>query len=306
MTAPAVYWPVLLGILFLVAGMIRYRPSADAPVSRGALGLVRFGPVFVAASLAAFAGEHFTAGPSLAAIVPKWLPAPLFIAYFVGVAHLAAASSFAARRCVRWAAFFLALMFALFVLLMDLPGAMSHPGIRIDWSLAAREATFSIGALALFATETSGQWPVAAARLATVAKIWTAGVLVFYGIENILYPQYWPGVPDVISTATWVPTATVVAFATGLLLIGCGVAMFVDRYAAGAAATAGLVMVLLTLALYVPQFFVARDVPQHVLALNFVFDTLLFGGTMLVIGRAIMETTAVTVEAPKQVVLTSP
>ncbi len=48
-------------------------------------------------------------------------------------------------------------------------------------------------------------------------------------------------------------------------------------------------MVLLTLALYVPPFFLAENAQQRVGAINFVFDTLLFAGTMLVISKAISD-----------------
>src|SRR6476646_7542876 len=115
MTAPAVFWPTLLGLLFLAAGTITYRRDLHAAGSREAFGLVVLGPTFVAAALAAFAGEHFTVASSLAQLVPKWMPARLFIAYFVGVAHLAAASSFVARKYVRWSSLCLAVMFGLFV-----------------------------------------------------------------------------------------------------------------------------------------------------------------------------------------------
>src|SRR6478752_61665 len=121
MPASTVFWPTLLGLLYLAAGTITYRRDFHPAGSREAFGLVALGPAFVAAALAAFAGEHFTAAAGLATLIPKWMPAPLFIAYFVGVAHLAAASSFVARRYIRWSAFFLAVMFAPFVLLMDLP-----------------------------------------------------------------------------------------------------------------------------------------------------------------------------------------
>ena len=301
MTAPAVFWPVLLGLGFLAAGLTTYWRGPHTTSGEG-LGRGALGPVFVAASLAAFAGEHFTAARALANLVPRWLPAPLFIAYFVGVAHLAAASSFVARRVVRWAAFLLALMFALFVLLMDLPAAMAHPAVRIDWSLAAREATFAIGALALFTIKTQRRWPGFARTLSTIARMWTAGVLLFYGIENVLYPRFSPGVPDVVPTPSWVPVPSVIAYVTGIVLVACGIAMFAERYAGTAAAACGALMVLLTVALYVPQFFIARDVPGHVLALNFVFDTLLFGGMMLVIGTAVGDPRVPVLEAAPETV----
>ncbi len=226
-TDPAALWPGVLGIFFLVVGVVTYRRDFQA-VSRDpreAFGLAALGPVFVAASLAAFAGEHFTQAPVLAELVPKWLPARLFIAYLVGVAHIAAASSFVARRYVRWSALCLAFMFTLFVLLMDLPGALSHPGTRIAWSLAARETTFAIGGLALFATATRGGHPRRSIALATIARMWTAVVLVFYGVENIVYPQFTPGVPDITVTQAWVPQPMLIAYITGIVLVAGGIAM---------------------------------------------------------------------------------
>jgi uncharacterized membrane protein len=274
---------------FLAAGVITYRRDIRTVAPRDAFGLVALGPAFVAAALAAFAGEHFTAATSLAALVPKWLPARLFIAYFVGVAHLAAASSFVARRYLRWSAIGLAVMFGLFVLLMDLPAAIARPATPLFWILAARQTTFAIGALALFATATRSRSPQASRTLAMIARIWTASVLVFYGIQHVIHPEFTPGVPSPVLTAAWVPLPLLTSYATGLLLIAFGMAMFVRRYASAAAALCGLLMVLLTLALYVPQFFLAANVQQQVAAINFVFDTLLFAGTLLVISKAISD-----------------
>jgi uncharacterized membrane protein len=291
MTAPAVFWPTLLGLLLLAAGTLTYRRDFHAATSREAFGLVVLGPTFVAAALAAFAGEHFTAAASLAQLVPKWMPARLFIAYFVGVAHLAAASSFVARRYVRRSSLCLAVMFGLFVVLMDLPAAVTHPAVRIAWSLAARETTFALGALALFVTERRASRPESAKTMAAIIRIWTACVLIFYGIEHFIRPDFSPGVPDSTRTASWVPLPLTMAYATGVLLIAFGISMCVEKYAAAAAAArAGLLMTVLTVGLYVPQFFLARDAVAHVTAINFIFDTLLFGGMMFLISTAISET----------------
>lgn len=298
MPAAAVFLPVFLALSVLAGGLFTYRHELRAATAREPLGLAVLGPVFVAASLAAFAGEHFTAGPGLAQLVPKWLPARLFIAYFVGVAHLAAAIAFAARRYVRSAAICLAAMFALFVLLMDLPGSIAHPASRINWILVARESTFAIGALALFAATIRDRRPELSRTLTEIARLWTACVLVYYGIDHLMHPQFSPGVPGTTVTAVWVPLPLAIAYATGLLLIAFGAVMFVADFANAGAALAGLLMVLLTLVLYVPKFFLASDVPEHVNAINYVFDTLLFAGTLLVIGRAIRpaEPAAVTTD----------
>lgn len=287
--SPASFWPSVLGISFLVAGLLTYRRDLLAESSGRRLRFIALGPVLVAASLAAFAGEHFTAAKGLSAMVPRWLPARLFIAYFVGVAHLAAALSFVARRCIRWSSIFLALMFALFVLLLHLPGAIRHPDVRIFWIVTVRETTFTMGALSLFATAMRDRVPTLSNRLASVARVWTGMVLIFFGILHVIHPELSPGVPDTMPTASWVPLPHVLGYLTGILLIGFGLAMFVRQYAVSGGTFAGLLMALLTLYLYVPQFFLAHNVADQVNAINFVFDTLLFAGTMLLITKAILD-----------------
>ena len=280
---PTVFWPTLLGLCFLAAGIITYRRDVRAVAPRDAFGLAAFGPVFVAAALAAFAGEHFTSAATLVKLVPKWLPGRLFITYFVGVAHLAAASSFVARRYLRWSTIGLAIMFGLFVLTMDLPGAIARPANPLSWALAARQATFAIGALALFATVTR------TSSIATIARIWTASVLVFYGVLHVLHPERTAGVPSPVLTAAWVPFPLAISYATGLLLVALGAVMFVRKVAGTAAALGGALMFLLTLVLYAPQFFLAVSVQQRFVAINFIFDTLLFAGTVLVVSRAVSD-----------------
>jgi len=105
----------------------------------------------------------------------------------------------------------------------------------------------------------------------------------FFGADHFLHPQFSPGVPDTKPTAAWVPQPHLFACLVGALLIVFGIGMFVRRYAMLAGASAGTLMLLLTLGLYMPQFFLAVGVEQHVEAINFVADTLLFSGTMLVI-----------------------
>jgi uncharacterized membrane protein len=178
-------------------------------------------------------------------------------------------------------------MFALFVLLMDLPSAVRHPAVRMAWSLAARQTTFALGALALFVTETRGSRPESAKTMAAIIRIVTACVLIFYGIEHFIRPDLSPGVPSAARTAAWVPLPLALAYATGLLLVAFGITMFAEKHAAVGAAQAGLLMMVLTAVLYVPQFFLAANAAAHVTAINFIFDTLLFAGMMFVISAAI-------------------
>jgi uncharacterized membrane protein len=285
-TDPAVYLPALMGIIFFVAGVFTYRRELLAASSRGVSGLVVMGPTFVAASLAAFSGEHFTAAKGMATLVPKWMPAPLFITYFVGVAHLAAALSLVARRCVRWAAVGLATMFAIFVLTLYVPSAMRHPEIRMVWIFPFREGTFAMGGVALFASAVKTDWPGRSITLATVTRYWTALALIFFGIQNVLYPQFRAGVPDNVPPSQWVPFPQAISYVVGFLLVIFGALMLIRKYAIAAGASAGLLMLLLTLLLFVPDFLMARNVEQYVTAINFIADTLLFGGAVLLVAGA--------------------
>lgn len=99
MMAPAVLWPVSLGVGFLVVGILVARRAGHDAV-HGVSWLSAYGPTFIGAALAAFAGVHFTAAPTIAQLVPAFLPAPPAIAWLAGVAHLAAALS--SWRCSRY------------------------------------------------------------------------------------------------------------------------------------------------------------------------------------------------------------
>src|SRR5215469_6600388 len=286
MISPIVFWSSALGVTFLVAGIWTYRRDLLASSSHDGGGFLALAPVFIAAPLATFAGEHFTIAKSLAPFVPKWIPAHLFMAYFVGVALLSAALSFVARRCLRWSTILLASMFALFVLLMDLPATLAHPTTRLNWILAARQGTFAMGGLALFSIAIRDRWPKPSNRLAAIAAFWTGMVIIFYGVEHIIHPQITPGVPSSKLTSVWVPLPLEIAYLTGALLIAFGAAMLIRKYAGSAGRFAGLLMLLLTLVLYVPEYFLAHTVPQRVTAINYIFDTLLFSGTLLAVARA--------------------
>jgi uncharacterized membrane protein len=133
-----VVWPSALGLSFFTAGLCTYRGDLFGRASSGLSRILSLGAVFIVAALATFAGEHFTLTRDLAQLVPKWLPQRVFITYFVGVALIAAALSFVARRCMRRSAPLLALIFALFVLLLHLPNAIAHSGTRIYWVFAPR------------------------------------------------------------------------------------------------------------------------------------------------------------------------
>jgi hypothetical protein len=194
---------------------------------------------------------------------------------------------------MQWSAPLLALMFALFVLTLHLPNAIAHAGKRFFWVLPFRESMFALGALSVFVYESQGtsdehKWAAehGSSRFALFARLWTAIVVIYFGTQNILYPQYSPGVPAQRPTSAWVPLPHLLAYLTGAILLVLGTAMLFKKTAVVAITSVGIFMTVLTVFLFGPDLFLSRGVQQQVTAINFVADTLLFAGTMFAVARA--------------------
>jgi uncharacterized membrane protein len=270
------------GVAALVAGLVlaRVRFRAASGVGR----VVVLGPVFEAAALAVFAAEHFLAARDLMPIVPRWMPGPLFWTYFVGAALLAAAISFIAWRHVRWSAALLALLFLIIVATIDLPNVPMHARERLFWTLTVRELAFASGAMVLAGSLWPSSTSPVGAALMRLGRVFVAATLIFYSIQHFLFPRFAPGVPLEKLTPAWVPAPTLIAYLVGIVLLLAGVGLLIRRMIRIAAASAGMVLLLLTAFFYVPILAMEIHSPLAVEGINYVFDTLLFAATALLAG----------------------
>lgn len=283
MSSSLVFWASSLGLAFLLAGLVLIRKEFAA--ARGLDKVMLLGFPFEAAPLAVFSMEHLLTPRALMGMVPSWIPAPLFWTYFVGFALLAAALSFTARKQLRWSALFLAIMFFIFVATMDIPGVIANSKDRLSWTLMLRESAFAGGALALAGWARQENIRVSKAMIA-IGRTCVAIALIVYSIEHFVFPKFAPGVPLPKMTPGWVPLPEVWAYAVGLVLLVAGVAMLFNSRTRTAAASVGLVMAFLTWFLYFPIYLKELGTPAALEGLNYVGDTLLFGGTVLFIGIA--------------------
>ena len=152
------FWMGFAGLLYLVAGVFMLRKEINA--ARGWNKLILLGSVFFAASLAAFAPEHFYGGPEyIQSMAPSWMPVRSFWPYFVGCALLAAATSLTLRKFVRLSSTLLGLMFFLFVCMIYLPSLLAHLKNRLAWIFALRDLSFAAGAWALAGLYSRGSSP---------------------------------------------------------------------------------------------------------------------------------------------------
>ena len=93
--------------------------------------------------------QHFEFARFFAFLVPAWMPAYLFWAYFTCTAMVAAAISLASDWRSHWALLGLGSMFLLWVLLLHLPRSLAQPQKRDEWisavvCLAMSGASFAL------------------------------------------------------------------------------------------------------------------------------------------------------------------
>jgi len=307
MPATAFWIYVCASVLFIV-GLIKI--FGELPQAHGVDKIMPFGRLFFAIPLAVFGSEHFTLTASIAPLVPRWIPAPTFWVYLVGLAFLCAALSIAVfvnERLARLAAALVGLTLLIFVLVMDLPAVVAQPGNRFFWALALRQLAFSGGAFAFAmwpwstrprqALPRGSKGPTVSALRAAATAAWPAILRffvglpsVFYGVEHLLHPEYVPGVPLQKLTPEWIPGRIFLSYFVGVILILAGVCLLVNKKARLAATSLGLTILVTVLWIYLPMLLAA---PTDVVALNFFFDTLLFCGAILLLANALDKETAV-------------
>ncbi len=257
----------------------------DIPRAHGLDKIVCLGPVLLAAPLAVFGAEHLTVTRQIAAMVPRWIPGHLFWALFVGVALIAAALSLAVRRVAGLGSALLGLMFFCFVLLMDVPSLAATPGNRFAQALTLRELSFSACAFALASTLANDRWRVAGNRAATAARYLVGIVVIFYGVEHFLHPQFVPVIPLELRMPAWIPFHPLWAYGVGAALVAAGLAMLANWGARVATTILGIVVCVVVALVYLP--ILAAHPGDIALGMNYFADTLCFGGALLVLAGSI-------------------
>lgn len=276
-----VWGMVVTGVVVMVAGLVLVR-TRFREVS-GVDKVLLLGPICEATALAIFAAEHFLAARDLMGIVPRWLPAPLFWTYFVGLAWLAAAISFIIWRYVPLSAALTALMMLIIVVTIDGPNVPKMAHQRFFWILTVRETCFAGGAMVL----AGSVWPRgsrAGTALIRIGRGIVAAVFVFYAVEHFLFPRNVPGVPLEKMIPGWWPAPILLSYFVGITLLLAGVGLLIRSTIRIAAAGSGVVLLVLTVFFYGPIFLMEIHTPLAVEGINYVGDTLLFAGTALLAG----------------------
>lgn len=272
-----IIWSYFVGGVVLAIGLAVILVGRDWQKRRGFDKLILFAPLFYAAPLAAFGTEHFTLTEAIKSSIPAWIPWHLFWAYFVGACFIAAALSMVTRIQARLAASLLALNFFLFVVLMDVPGWVRNPHDRFALALALRELSFSGGALALAASLFQAR-ERGARILATIARYFIAIPLLFYSLEQFLHGDHVPGIPLRLVTPGYVFGHAIWTYLVAVVYAPAGILLLVGKKTRQAATWAGLSVLVVELAVYVPIAVVERA--------SFLGDTLMYCGAVLLLAGA--------------------
>jgi uncharacterized membrane protein YphA (DoxX/SURF4 family) len=278
-----VIWSYSVAGLVLVAWLITVFLGGGWQKACGLDKLIFLGPLFYAMPIAAFGTEHYTEAKGIATIVPAWIPWHLFWTYFVGTCLIAAAFSLVTGIQARLAATLLALTFFLFVVLMDAPGWAQNPKDRFALALMLRELSFGAGPLALAASLTGLQSQRCARIAATIARYFIAVAVLFYSLEQFRHADHVPGIPLEMVTPTWIFAHTFWTYLAAAVYAVAGVLLLAGKKARAAAMGVGLTVLLVELAVYVPIAWAERASLE---GLNYFFDTLMFGGTALLLAGA--------------------
>jgi uncharacterized membrane protein len=287
-----IFWLWLAGVVFLIMGFISVRKEFDA--AAGLDKIIVLGRVFAASALATFGTEHFLNVRAFSPGVPSWIPFHPFWIVFVGAALFAGALSLSWNRYTRLSSTLLAIMLFIFVLTLHIPRVVaSHD--RISWAVVLRDTAFAGGFLAF-----AGSLAPRSKPLIIIGRLVNAAAFLFFAVMHILHPQNAPGVPLGKLTPAWMPWPHVLATITALFLLAAGIAILIDRYARTATAWLGLWMVYLTLVLYLPILLTATGGMELIEGVNYVFDTLLFAGTILLLTSALPQNHALQLRLEKR------
>ena len=273
-------------LLFLIALLAA---KTDIAQARGLEKFVALSNLCFAAPLAVFGAEHLSAAKFIKLGVPSYIPLPLFWAYFVGVALLAASLSIATKIQVRWSGLLFGIMMFSFVAMMDIPAVLANPHARIPWTLFLRELAFGGGGWILAGNALRGQ---SGSNLITVGRVLVGIAAIFYGVENSLHTANVPGVPLEKLMPAWIPAHLLIGWLTSAILVVAGICILLAKKTRTAATYLGTWIVLLVVFIYGPILIAALADPgaDKVEALNYFFDTQLFAGAILALAKATPRT----------------
>lgn len=275
------------GVALFVIGL--WATTNDVAQARGLDKIVALSNLCYAVPLAVFGAEHLSAAAFIMPLVPRYMPARLFLTYFIGVALVAAALSMATKIQVRWSGLLFGIMMFLFDAMIHIPGSIAERTNRILWIIVLREASFGSGAWILSASAPNGWSPQTKKFLITVGRVIIGAAAIAFGVQHFLHPGLAFGVPLEKPMPDWIPARAAISYLTGAILLISGACILLAKMTRTAATYAGSWIFLLVVFVYTPILITSLLNPStgaKVEGLNYFADTMLYAGVLLALARA--------------------
>jgi uncharacterized membrane protein len=229
--------------------------------------------------------QHFALFDTVKVAVPAYMPARFFWAYLVGAALIAACLSILTEIHADLAALLVGIMLFLFVLMIYVPNLIKNPGDRFAITVPLRDLALSGGALSLAGVLGSVRRGQSARWLLDVGRWFFGAPMLYFGVEHFLHPAFAPGMPFPLLAPAWIPGHVVWAYATGTVLVVCGLSILADKHAQAAATWLGAAFLALVVLIYLPMEIVHPSIAISG-ELDYVADTLAMSGAALLVARA--------------------
>lgn len=198
-----------------------------------------------------FGIQHFMYADFVRELVPAYMPVRIFWVYFTGVAMMAAGVSFIIRRQVQLAAFLLACMLLLFILMLHPLLLVKEPQVGIHWTRVMQDMAImgaALGLAVLWGRGTHGWKAWLTSPMAPlIARYCYALPLVVLGAQHFAHNAFVTAkVPD------YFPVQHVFDYLIGALLIVAAYGILFTANVRWTATRLGVILLLLLLLYHIP------------------------------------------------------
>jgi uncharacterized membrane protein len=177
-------------------------------------------------------------------------------------------------------------MFVLFVLLIYVPNLIQNPHDRFSISNPLRDVSLAAGAMCMAWTMSPAARRQKLHWLAIAGRLIFAAVILYFGVEQFLHPEFAPGVPLELLTPAWVPAHIAWSWFAGIVLVAGGLGLLVNKSARWSAIAVGIAYLLLVAFVYVPME-IAHPSIEISGELDYLVNTLAVGGAALLVAGSL-------------------
>lgn len=179
---------------------------------------------------------------------PDGVPEHTALGYIVAVPPLLAGLAMQWDRTTRIGASVLIVLYALAVILIDVPRGIAHPSVFVAWYGVAEHLALAAGGLVIY-TYCEGLEAANAARLSKIGRLIFGICLIYFGLAHHFYLAY-----TVKMVPAWLPPGqTFWAYATAAGHIAAGIAIISGICARTAAVLLAAMFVVFAILVHAPR-----------------------------------------------------